>query len=165
VAGLRNTTGFNIVLSSSTRVSQMKPLKVETGWGPPVCSCRHRKSSAWVRSRYCVWYIWDCAEKWQSCTETVCTKLAGKNFSGFSFDSFPCTRSAVLLVVSTVFWDVTPCRLIERYDTAWCCISEYCNNCRDLLWLGEAPGYRHVGLSILWEHCPLKEWHIGVTDM
>jgi hypothetical protein len=40
-----------------------------------VCSCRHSKASAWVRSIYCVLYIWDFAEKWQSCTKPICTKL------------------------------------------------------------------------------------------
>jgi len=28
-----------------------------------VCSCRHSKTSAWVGSRYCMWQMWDYVEK------------------------------------------------------------------------------------------------------
>jgi len=48
-------------------------------------------------------------------TESFCIKLAGRIFSGFLFYSFPYMKSEILLVVSTVLWDVTACRLVERY--------------------------------------------------
>jgi hypothetical protein len=52
-----------------------------------VCSCRYSKSSAWVRSKSCVWQIWDNAEKWTSFTEPIHIKLDGKQFIQFSLDS------------------------------------------------------------------------------
>jgi len=47
-------------------------------WHTIVCSCRHSKWSAYVRSMYCVQNMWDCMEEWQSCTKTICTQLAGR---------------------------------------------------------------------------------------
>jgi len=39
-------------------VGEMKGLKKPgKNWDPTVCSCRHSKSLARVRSIYCVWYI------------------------------------------------------------------------------------------------------------
>jgi hypothetical protein len=75
-----------------------------------VRGCRHSKSSARA-----VHGISGTVLKNDSFTEPFCIKLAGRIFSGFLFYSFPYMKSEILLVVSTVLWDVTACRLVERY--------------------------------------------------
>jgi len=66
----------------------MKPSGIEpaTFRLPPTAPARLPcKSSGWVRSMHCVWYIWHCAETWHSSNETswinsVSNKFGPRNY-------------------------------------------------------------------------------------
>ena len=74
-------------------------LEVCTAYGDrTLCTCRHSKTSAWVRSMYCVCRPY-CVQMqaqqvismwasniycvWQSCTEPICTNLTGNFLKSF----------------------------------------------------------------------------------
>ena len=45
-----------------------------------VCSCRHSKSAAWVRSMYWVRKIWGCTELNKYVPPSICPELTGKKY-------------------------------------------------------------------------------------
>lgn len=60
-------------------VSQIKYSEnAKKNLAPPTCSCICSEPLVWTQRMYYVWEAWQYVEKWQSCTEPACTKLAGK---------------------------------------------------------------------------------------
>jgi hypothetical protein len=75
----------------------MKTLKREKT-DPPVCSHRHRKSSTWVGSMYCVQQIQDYAEKWEGCTKPIRNKYATEKL----YVRFSCNPPSYIISVAII---------------------------------------------------------------
>jgi len=63
----------NIITTHSANVCTWRwvkgnPCKCEKSWDNTVCSCGH-KLTAWVRSVYWVWWVWDCAGNFRTVSD------------------------------------------------------------------------------------------------
>lgn len=76
-----------------------------------MCNCRHSKSSAFAVHGISGTVL----KNDKAILNLSALNWLVKTFLGFYCTLFPFMRSEVLVAVSTFLWDVTACKLVERY--------------------------------------------------